>query len=290
VVAPDDHAAHVGARLVGELERRWSRFLPTSEVSELNRRAGHLCIVSPETFDLVARAEDARLATDGMFNPLVLDRLVALGYDRTWEAVAGDGAPLDGASTVPSPLSEEPIELLPAVHGIRLPAGVRFDPGGIGKGFAADLVAERLRSDGVAWVQVELGGDLRVVGDPPGGGPWRVRIDDQDHGRDEAGTIDLSAGGVATSSRRRRRWRRGGLPLHHLIDPRTGLPASTDLDAVTAVAAESWWAEVVAKVALVRGSAAARDVFERHRASGVLVHAAGFPCRYEAVGTRAVAA
>ena len=267
VVADVDDAAHRAVELVRGLERTWSRFRPDSEVSELNRRAGRVCLVSELTFELLARAERARRHTGGAFNPLMLDQLEAIGYDRSWEHVVDDES-----SVVPAtPGCQLPIELYDDVRAVRLPEGTRFDPGGIGKGLAGDLVAAALRLGGAESVQIELGGDVRVDGVPWSGDEWQVRVADDDHHNAHAATIGLTAGGVATSSVVRRRWRRGADELHHLLDPATGTSAVTDLDAVTAVAPELWWAEVVAKVALTAGSNGARQVFERFGATGVVV-------------------
>ena len=120
-----------------ELEQRWSRFLPDSEVSQLNRTSGRVCVVSDLTFELVSRAEQARVATSGAFNPLMLDQLEQLGYDRTWDRVERDRR--DVVETQAA--SVEPIELFADACAVRLPEGTRFDPGGIGKGLAGDLVA-----------------------------------------------------------------------------------------------------------------------------------------------------
>ncbi len=285
VVAPDADAAQHAAALVGELEQRWSRFLPDSEVSQLNRSSGRVCVVSDLTFELVSRAEQARLATSGAFNPLMLDQLERLGYDRTWDDVDRD---LDDVTTAHA-ASIEPIELFADARAVRLPEGTRFDPGGIGKGLAGDLIALRLRSEGAQSAQIELGGDVRVDGPAWGGGEWQVHVDDVDHGAARAATIGLTAGGVATSSIVRRRWRRNAVELHHVLDPGTGTSADTDLDAVTAVAPSLWWAEVVAKVALASGSTGARRTLEGFDMTGVLV-AGGTQPSYEAVTRRPVAA
>lgn len=284
VVAPDGDLAHRAVALVGELERTWSRFLPDSEISQLNGSSGRLSVVSAVTFELIARAEQARLATDGAFNPLMLDQLVALGYDTTWDDVT-DGPHM---STPPAAGSDLPIELFDDACAVRLPEGASFDPGGIGKGLAADLIAAALLDDGAGSVQIELGGDVRVAGPPWSPGEWHVQVDDTDHGAEVAATVSLLEGGVATSSVVRRRWRRGGVEVHHLLDPTTGCSADTDLDAVTAVAPTLWWAEVVAKVALMAGSAGARSVFDRYDMSGLLVRSDA-PQRYEAIHRRTVA-
>jgi thiamine biosynthesis lipoprotein len=281
VVAPDGDLAHRAVAIIGELEQTWSRFLPDSEIAQLNRSAGRLCVVSVVTYELIVRAEQARVATNGAFNPLMLDQLVALGYDTTWDDVTD--AP--EAPTGSSPGSVQPIELFDDAKAVRLPDGTSFDPGGIGKGLAGDLVAAALLDSGAGSVQVELGGDVRVAGRPWSGSEWHVQVDDTDHGTAVAATITLAEGGVATSSVVRRRWRRGDVDVHHLVDPATGSSADTDLDAVTAVAPTLWWAEVVAKVALMAGSVGARAVFDLYDMAGLLVRS-GEPQRYETIPRR----
>jgi FAD:protein FMN transferase len=267
IVAPTRELAEHGRTLVQQLERAWSRFDPASEVSAVNETAGKLTIVSATTYELIARAQQGRVATRGAFNPLMLDQLIALGYDRTWEALRDDARPLPE----PTAAVEAPIELFPEISGVCLPSGTRFDPGGIGKGLAGDMVAAALHDAGAESVQIELGGDVRVAGPDWAGGPWRVALDDNDHGAANPATITLPEGGVATSSIIRRRWRRAGTDVHHLIDPTTGLPAATDLDAVTVAAPSLWWAEVVAKVALIGGARRARAMLKEYDMTAVLV-------------------
>jgi thiamine biosynthesis lipoprotein len=268
-----------------ELERTWTRFDPSSEVCELNEHAGRLTILSPVTYELVSLAEHARRATSGAFNPLLLDHLVELGYDRTWESVPR----VDGVLPPARWVSTEAIELYPEISAVRLPPGTRFDPGGIGKGMAGDMVAASLQAAGAEAVQVELGGDVRVAGPSWSDGPWQVQLDDPHHGQSCPATISLAGGGVATSSVLRRRWRRGDVDVHHLIDANTGRSAVTDLDAVTIVGPTLWWAEVVAKVVLIRGSARGRHLLEEFGMSGVLV-GRDVESRYQVVSQRVVAA
>jgi FAD:protein FMN transferase len=303
IVAPDRTLAELGRRLVDDLEARWSRFLPSSEISALNQQSGRLSVVSVETYELIDCAQRARDATGDRFNPLMLDQLCALGYDRTWEHVDVGGDSIDeraGAARfqLPSPPTDAPIEMFPQISAIRLPEGARFDPGGIGKGLAGDMVARALQAAGATSAQVELGGDVKVAGPEWAGGAWRVRVDadhvglidrnSSERGDDPqdttAATIALAEGGVATSSVMSKRWRRSGSTMHHLLDSRTGRPADTDLESVTAVAPALWWAEVVAKVALMSGSSGARSVMEGFGVSGVLV-AADRNRRYDVVSS-----
>ena len=236
------------------LERRWSRFIATSEVSRLNAAAGRAVVVSPDTRLLVQRGLDGYRFTAGRFDPTVLPAVVAAGYDRSFDtiAVASPTAPTAPTATA-MVLGPSGIEVDDDEGTVRLPFGVAFDPGGIGKGLAADLVASELIELGAAGACVNVGGDLRVVGDAPDDGVWCVAVDDP-RGGASLGTVTLSDGAVATSSRARRRWKSpDGREHHHLIEPLTGTSASTSVLAATVVASEGWRAEVLAKVAFLDG-------------------------------------
>jgi len=285
IVAPTHDLVAHGQELVYGLERMWSRFDEASEISAINATDGQLCIVSSPTYELISLAELARTVTGGQFNPLMLDQLTTLGYDRSWELMS----PIDEPAQSLGPGSRSPIQLFPDMNAIRLPAGTRFDPGGIGKGLAGDMVAAALLEQGAHSAQVELGGDVRLAGPGWGSEGWRVVIDDSDHGVGEAATLSIASGGVATSSVVRRRWRCGDIDAHHLIDASTGVPAVTDLDAVTVAGPTLWWAEVAAKVALMGGSAAARRFLADHEMTGVLVSGAQ-SARYEVVTSERVLA
>lgn len=289
--SPDDAGlAAAAADQVRQLEARWSRFRPDSEISQLNRHPGRLTIVSAATFDLVQRAERARSATAGRFNPLLLDHLEAAGYRRSWlddggpEANSSDAAEAAGPSApAMAPGSDEPIELLAEVHGVRLPIGTRFDPGGIGKGLAVDRVTEWCRAEGGATtVCVDLGGDLRVHGEPWYGPQWRIGVDHPFRPGTELGAFTPEEGAVATSTTLRRTWPGpGGERLHHLIDPATGRPAASDVVAVTTCSSQAWWAEVAAKAALLAGSAGALEVLIRLGTPGIAVTADGEVLRWD---------
>src|SRR3954471_11235084 len=158
-------------RRVDDLERRWSRFLPDSEVSVLNRRAGEPVRVSPETVDLVEKAVDAWRLTGGMFDPTVLGAVLRAGYVRSFDAL--------GASAVAgrSPLGLGVTEIVVDGDPVCLPFCTGFDPGGVGKGLAADLVADEVMAAGADGVCVNLGGDVRVAGAGPTGSAWTVAIE-----------------------------------------------------------------------------------------------------------------
>jgi len=220
------------------LEQVMSRFRPDSELSRLNRQGG--IEASADLAQVVGLAVAARERTGGAFDPTVHHAVELAGYDRTFTELPEDG-PDDGASA--------PCGGRVVVEGrrIELEDGFAIDLGGIGKGFAAERVAERLALAGPCLV--DAGGDIAVRGVPEAGA-WSVAVDDDL-------TLGLVAGGVATSGRDRRTWRRGGQERHHLIDPGTGRPSETDLLRVTVVAPDAVEAEILAKALFLGGSSAA---------------------------------
>jgi thiamine biosynthesis lipoprotein len=245
--APD--ATDRARRAITHLERRWSRFLPDSEISALNAARGSPMRVSAATALLIELAVEGWRSTGGRFDPTVLDALEAAGYDRSFEQL--DDTPCGGDGWVPQS------QTVPGCRGVRadtetgwvrLPPGVRIDPGGIGKGLAADLVTAMLDTDGIDGALVNVGGDLRVSGSPGPDRIWTVDVDGVNH------RLRLGAAGVATSSNLRRTWRHAGRTRHHLIDPATGQPSTARFTTATVVAATAWRAEVLSKATVLSRS------------------------------------
>jgi thiamine biosynthesis lipoprotein len=268
VVGPERLADRAQAR-IAELERRWSRFDERSEVSALNRHAGTPVVVSSDTVELVERALDAWRLTHGWFDPTVLGALERAGYDRSFDAI-------DNASTraAASALGADAAGIEIVAGTVRLAPGTGFDPGGIGKGLAADIVVDELRADGAVGVCVNLGGDVRVEGECPTGEAWTVAIEHPD-GAHDVGRVGVARGAVATSTTLRRRWRSGDEVRHHLIDPTTGRPSWTALPFVTVVAGHAWTAEVLAKALVLRGAPARFDDIDAAGAAALAVDAEG---------------
>jgi thiamine biosynthesis lipoprotein len=253
---------------IEQLEQRWSRFLPGSEISDLNRHAGSFRPVSADTLLLIERAIAAWRLTGASFDPTVLGDVIRAGYDRPFDQLGAASAArrsllLTGCADI-------------EIDGscVRLPGGTGFDPGGIGKGLAADVVAGEAMAAGAGGVCINLGGDLRVRGDGPHGGPWTVAVE-HPWADGPLALLGLADGAVATSTTLLRRWLVEGEVRHHLIDPATGRPSTTDLAHVTVVAAEAWAAEVLAKAVLLRGATHPFDLIDGDGAEALVVDAHG---------------
>ncbi len=264
-----DRLASRAEALVRQLESLWTRFRADSELMVLNDHAGEDWGVSPDTFALIGAAIHAHQITNGIFDPTLLDALIAAGYNRSFEQL-GSGliaaAPLGrGASPVNA------IELDAERNFVTLPVGVHLDLGGIAKGRAADLVAQLLENGGAIGACVDLGGDIAVFGDRIDDQRWAIAVDDPAQPGVDLAVLVLDRGAVATSSRVKRQWQTSEGSAHHLVDPRTGRPAVTDLLAVSVVAADAMWAEVYAKGALIAGSTAGATLLEGAGLSALLI-------------------
>lgn len=269
----DIHVVVVGAgglivaarRRIDELERRWSRFLPDSEVSELTRLAGNPVMVSDDTVGLITRAQEAWRFTGGMFEPLVLGAMLQAGYTSSFETLPAD-APARSTSLRLVACTSITVD----GNTVTLPAGTGLDAGGIGKGLAADLVTVELLEAGATGACVNMGGDVRVAGASPDGDGWTVAVE-HPWSSQPVVNVGVTDGAVATSTTLRRRWMVNGQERHHLIDPRTGQPAITDINLVTVVAGTAWAAEVLAKAVLIRGSAHPFDLIDGSGAQAMIV-------------------
>jgi thiamine biosynthesis lipoprotein len=268
MLLPQDRAK-AGAQIVRDLFSEWeqtlSRFMPESELSRLNRQAGTPVAVSNLLYSVLATALTAARATEGVYDPAMLDQLVRIGYDRTFDNIPA----IDFDPIIPG----EPggrwrgIKVNPIYREVTLPVGVKLDFGGIAKGMAVDTALERLRQSGISPALVNAGGDLAVLELPPSEDTWLIAVP----GQGRHWSLPLHHGAVATSGIAHRHWQQGNTLRHHLLDPRTGLPAQSDLWSVTVVADRCEQAEVAAKVAFILGSRQGADFLRRYRIAGLLV-------------------
>lgn len=274
VLVPSLSAAREGgltaavAEIFAENERRFSRFRPDSELSRLNA-AEQPFPVSAQLFDVLRRARRYFEHTGGLFDPTIGAALIALGYDRPFAPGALDRR--TKLASVPR-CSFADILLDESTRTVTKPPHVQLDLGGIVKGWTVDAAAEILPCPAA----IDAGGDASLRGDGPDGTGWIVDIEDPQDPRRTLLNLVVRDGAVATSGANRRRWAAGGEMVHHLIDPRTGRCAASDLAQVTVLAATAERAEVLAKAAFVLGARDGERFLESMRGvSGVLVRVAG---------------
>jgi FAD:protein FMN transferase len=271
-------------RVLLDIDLAASRFRADSELSLLNAAAGDWVPVSPLLATALRVAIDAAEWTGGLVDPTVGGVLVDHGYDRTFTAVAPDGPRVIGIREVPGVAS---IELDEELGRARVRGGAVADLGATAKALAADIAATAALEVAGGGVLVSLGGDISVAGEAPDGG-WPITVTDRsdlslrtDDGPSEV--VAIASGGLATSSTRARRWRRGGNELHHLIDPRSGAPAAGPWRTVSVVAKTCTLANTASTAAIIAGAEAtawlgARDFAARLvDVDGGVTHIGGWP-------------
>lgn len=257
IVDAEDEAVPALGGLPAQLEaweQSLSRFRSDSELCQLNCQPGSPFLVSQVLWDVFLAARQAEAETHGLVNPLISDALVQAGYDRSFdrlEPVTSLSGPLVLAPPVPrlaDVIADE------SACTLQLPPGARLDFGGVAKGWAAHQAVRQLAPYGPALFSA--GGDIAVSGPRLGHEPWMIGVDDPFRPGEYADYLYLERGGVATSGKDYRRWTRGGRLQHHIIDPRNGLPAETDILTATVIAPDAMLAEAFAKAILISGSEA----------------------------------
>lgn len=244
---------------VEAFDRACSRFRDDSELTALNAAGGKAVAVGPLLLEAVLVALRAARVTDGDVDPTIGEALIALGYDRDFEAVLVDAtAPESSPIRLAAVPGWRTVRVDLETNSIRVPRGVKLDLGATAKALAADRAAAAAHEAAGCGVLVALGGDIAIGGVAPAPG-WRVRVtDDHRSGVEAPGQwIVLRSGGLATSSTTVRRWPRGRTPVHHLVDPRTGRPAREVWRTVSVAAGSCLDANIASTAAVVRGECAA---------------------------------
>ncbi len=272
--------------VIAQFDLACSRFRADSELSALNRAAGSAARVSPLLLDAVDAALRAARLSDGDVDPTVGEALIALGYDRDFDAVtARSAAELKaGKLRIAAVPGWRALDLDRRSGTIRVPRGVKLDLGATAKALAADRAAAEAQRVAGCGVLVGLGGDFAIAGDPPADG-WRIRVtDDHRAGTEAPGQwILLTSGGLATSSTTVRRWVAGGERVHHLVDPATGGPAAGVWRTASVAASSCLDANIASTAAIIRGERAAAWLRSLElpsrlvRGEGTVLHLAGWP-------------
>jgi thiamine biosynthesis lipoprotein ApbE len=276
---------------VAALDTACSRFRTDSEIRSLTGSAANgtkgPCLkteVSPLLAQAIAAALRAARLTDGDVDPTVGAAMSAAGYDCDFSLLTPAGPPDEragrggtgrggtghggtghgGRGRQSGKLSTRAVPGWRNVHLdgrlLTMPADVQLDLGATAKAWAADRSARRIANDLDCGVLVSMGGDIAVAGTPPRDG-WRIRVQDvtgdpQAPPMGPYALIAIHSGGLATSSTTARRWRRGGDVLHHILDPRTGLPAEIVWRTVSVTAGTCADANAASTAAIIRGRAA----------------------------------
>ncbi|MFC5652249.1 FAD:protein FMN transferase [Paenibacillus solisilvae] len=290
----EEHAAgleKLTRQWFSHMERRFSRFLPDSELTHLNLMTGELCMVSATMLEVLTLADAFRRLTDGVFNPFILHTLLEYGYNESFEHIrsrtsevieqpdahigadssviphaANKSAALRaGVDSIHPQLGDQAIIIDAAMQSVRLPPGSSIDLGGIVKGWAVRRLAALLRSrHGVKQGFINAGGDLALWGAQAE--PWKIAVDYPWPSSEAAGHLILQEGAVATSGTLGRRWQSYQGTAHHLINPFTKRPSSSDVLQCTVTGDDTAACDIWAKTICILGSAEGLALMQRKTA------------------------
>ncbi|MBI5913350.1 FAD:protein FMN transferase [Candidatus Azambacteria bacterium] len=277
IVSADACAAHDDAddaeRAVVDFEKRFSRFLPASELCSLNKSGGKVCRPSADMIVMLAAAQRWHEDTGGVFDPSVCEALEELGYDKSIDFEHGSVRE-ETDQVFDADAHRRSFQTCPRFADMRIvieegtvavPRGMKLDLGGIGKGYIVDAMAQLLRKK-YRDFWISAGGDMFLSGYNSENKPWEIMVQNPLDLNNDIGRItmgDKKEMAVATSGVMKRKGVKGGFAWHHIIDPRTGLPASNTIAAVTVLAPTVTAADVCAKVVLILGEKEGIDFIDR---------------------------
>jgi len=244
-----------------------------SEISRINKNAGMAATkVSPEVLELLGKALSVSEMTAGAFD-ITIGAVTGL-YDFHKKVRPEDSTLLENISLV----NFRDVRIDRSASTIFLKKkGMIIDAGGIAKGYAADKAVGILKKQGIASGLVAIAGDIKAFGRKPDGIPWQIGVrnprgTDQDD--DIMATLPLSDMAISTSGDYERFFLVGGVRYHHLLDPKTGFPAS-GCRSVTVIANEAAFADSFATAVFVLGPEKGVKVLDAAGFDGLIIDSDG---------------
>jgi thiamine biosynthesis lipoprotein len=273
-------ARRITEQVCADVDAACSRFRPDAEIHWVAANAGEWVTVSPLLGELVRVALESARRTDGLVDPTVGGAMVRLGYDRDITRLASDRPSRRGVQVVARQVAGWRSIRFDG-HHVQVPEGVSLDLGATAKAWAADRAAARIAAELGGGALVSLGGDIATAGPIPRGS-WSILVSDGP-GQPEAHVTLPAGSALATSSTISRTWRRGGQSMHHVLDPRTSLPAPTTWRTVSVAAPTCVEANALSTASIVRGHQAVSWLRSQHvsarlvTAGGDVVRVGGWP-------------
>ena len=244
------------ADLIEEVESLWSVTEETSEIYQANHSGGQTVSLSDTTVDLLSFTLEMAEKTGGVLDPTIYPVLTAWGFTTDKKQV---------------PSQEEIARLLEKVDYSRIqlegnlltvPEGMELDLGAVGKGYAGDLVAEKLKEYGIESAILSLGGNIQAVGSRPDGADWRIGIR-APWTESYLGILEISDAAVVTSGAYENYFEdEAGNLYWHILDPATGYPADSGLSSVTIIGEEGRMCDALSTALFVMGREGAAQYWQ----------------------------
>lgn len=245
-----------------EWENTLSRFIPDSEISRLNQHVDRWIPVSNVLWDALQCARDAFQMSDGLVDASMLEALQRIGYTKEFESLDPNGIQPMHMATASKQPGFSSILFNNYNQSVLVPAGCGIDLGGVAKGWAAHQAMLRLSQ--YAPALVNAGGDVAISGLRSSGEAWIIGITDPFNPESNIQVLSVKNGGIATSGKDYHRWKVNQTWVHHLLDPRTQMPAMTDILTSTIIAPSLMEAEMAAKTTFILGSRKGMKWLDQH--------------------------
>ena len=256
-------------RHIFEFEKRFSRFLPASELSLFNKNAGIKTPISIEFRDILLSAKTMSKKSNGLYNPFILPSLQRSGYLNS-RAEGYENDPVDdyrnrGIADIDG--------LIINRDSAEIPFNSAIDLGGIGKGYLADQLAEQINQEPhIDGFFVSLGGDMVVGGNDVDGSPWHIGVQSAENSDNELNIFinnNFQQIAVATSGTLSRS--NSNKKNKHIIDPRNLKPANTDIKLITLASKSAILCDVMASCAVILGSKNAPDFIHEQEIENFII-------------------
>jgi thiamine biosynthesis lipoprotein len=251
--------------MISELEKLWSRFLPTSDITRLNNSHGAPMWVDTRTTNLIRYAQSAFIATNGAFNPTLLPLQIASGDQQSLVSEFRTAIPADSRPW------RSIADIVLDQNMVTLPETMTLDLGGIAKGFTADLVCQYALERGATSACINIGGDMAISTAEESG--WDVEIESPTSNLGIVDSVRVKQGGVATSSLNARDRGEHGIPSH--IFSIDGPLSSNKIIGATVIASTAAWAEAWTKYAIAMPIEESLFLLDEHHLAARITDADG---------------
>ena len=247
-------------------EKLLSKTIEGSDVDRINRSGGEAVPVDPETWEILARAEEISEASGRAFSVTIAP------VTGLWVFTGEEPyRPTDEEIAAKLPLVDDTKLVLSADGTVSLPEGMEIDLGGIAKGYIADRIAELCKGR-VSGAVLNFGGNVYCVGAKPDGSAFNVGIrDPQGEEFSTKAIVTVTDTSVVTSGIYERYFIRDGVWYHHILDPKTGVSSDSDLASATVVCPSSMTADAAATACIVLGREGALELLNRLGLDGALI-------------------
>lgn len=267
-VEADKNVIDNAIRRVGEIDDAMSAFKRDSEISKINLYAGQKWVsVSPDCFNLLKLSTNLSEVSAGAFDITIKPIVELWGINKKSNYFPEDLQ----IHTALKLVNYKDLLLDEKSHSARLAnPGQAIDLGGIAKGYAADEVKRILLDGGIKTALINLGGNIIAVGRNHENMPWKIGIQNPMAVRGTyVGVLSAENVSVVTSGSNERFFVKNGVRCHHIINPKTGIPAQSGLLSATIVAENSTLADALSTAAFVLGMEKGLDLIKKYGAEAI---------------------